>query len=176
MTRYELLLEKKQEEDSYVFVTKSGKVYRIYFVSDYSLFENPFDDSGDEHPLTKLTRQVGFLVVDSAENTLIKETKFDPLVKNTIVFAIKNHLSENPEHILIFVCDPKNNGGRGRSTLFRRWARELPDDSVDVISREVRQKETILHTGLIIRTSNHLYREVISAYETRIKELQAKFE
>ena len=110
----------REEDGDFVFITDLGLEYRIVFQK-----YNAFDDLG------YYSYEFSFYPVGKPD------TVYDPRVKPTIVNSLQTFFNQNPDSILIYICDSMDSRARERSVLFNRWFRDTSSGEIVKLNRKI---------------------------------------
>jgi hypothetical protein len=115
------------QDGDFVFETDLSLSYKITF-QKHTAFEN----------LGYSSFEFGFYPIHDATSS------YDSRIEDTIVFAIREFFEQNPDAILLYICDSSDGKARQRNILFGRWYNKYGNDSIKRLNRKIFDTENDL--------------------------------
>ena len=139
--------------DGYSFATGFGVEYIIYFMPDYSIWN-----------------EGAYQFVIANRNQ--RKSPNDPKVKEAVLAIIEGFFDSN-QAILLYVCETGDGKEALRNRLFLRWMSEYDNRSIYYLEHVELQVERIdNYATLIVQKTNPRLNEIIEEFQRAIDEIR----
>lgn len=139
-------------------------VYTVYFTDASGYFSEPSEFSGD-------VLMFGFDVRYS-----LSKIPVDDRVRITISDIIAHFFVRNPNKILFFVCDTKEQKQESRMRLFERWYKTCGQFPIEKLNEEIKMEEGNLYGSILLYRNNPKKPQIRQAFKQMRIDLEDKFE
>jgi Family of unknown function (DUF6169) len=139
----------REEDGDFVFTTDLGLEYRIVFQK-----YNAFDELGYS------SYEFSFYPFGKPN------TSYDHRIKLTIIESLKTFFEQNPDSVLIYICDSMDMRARERNVLFNRWFRDATtsNDTIKLNRKIYDTQNDMVYYFAVVFNQNYIPQSVIESF------------